>query len=129
MNFPELKVKVCENISETIDKLGPEQEWSQPYWSTVERSIKSGCLQPCTTTQYGLRYSYTGIHDSADISAFLWFKNFKFKYEEEYIVCDWTCLIGEIGGNFGFFLGGSILALYDSLFHNTHLKFLHRAQI
>lgn len=44
---------------------------------------------------------------------YLWFKNFKFKYEKEYLVCDWTCLVGEIGGNFGFFLGGSVLAVFD----------------
>jgi hypothetical protein len=46
----------------------------------------------------------------------MYFKSFQFTYSEEYFLCDWTCLIGEIGGNFGFFLGGSILALYD-FFH------------
>ena len=45
----------------------------------------------------------------------IWFKNSQFTYEEEYIVCDWTCLIGEVGGNLGFFLGGSILAFIDTI--------------
>ncbi len=43
----------------------------------------------------------------------LWFKNFFFTYEAEYLVCDWTCLVGEVGGNLGFFLGGSLLAFID----------------
>ncbi len=51
----------------------------------------------------------------ADWILHLWFKNFLFTYETEYVVCDWTCLIGEIGGNLGFFLGGSILAVIDTL--------------
>ena len=29
--------------------------------------------------------------------------------EEEYLGCDMTCIIGEFGGNLGFFLGGSLL--------------------
>ena len=106
-----------------IQKLGDEQEWSQPYWSTIERSNKSGCPQPCTTTNYELYYSYLGEFDAAaDIMAFVWYKNFKFQYNEEYIVCDWTCLLGEIGGNFGFFLGGSILALFDVLFYRYAIQ-------
>ena len=43
------------------------------------------------------------------------FKNFRVTNQEEYVVCNWTCLIGELGGNLGFFLGGSILMYYDLL--------------
>ncbi len=45
----------------------------------------------------------------------LWFKDFLFTYETEYLVCDWTCLLGEVGGNLGFFMGGSLLALGDAI--------------
>ncbi len=51
----------------------------------------------------------------SDMTIHLWFKDFLFTYEEEYLICDWTCLIGEVGGNLGFFLGGSILALSDAV--------------
>ena len=49
----------------------------------------------------------------AEWVVYLWFKNFQFQYDQEYTVCDYTCLIGEIGGNLGFFLGGSILFYVD----------------
>jgi len=34
-------------------------------------------------------------------------------YKEEYLGCDMTCIIGEFGGNLGFFLGGSLLIGLD----------------
>ncbi len=67
-------------------------------------------------------YSYSVLNENhylkwmdngADWTVHLWFKNFLITYETEYVVCDWTCLIGEVGGNMGFFLGGSILAFID----------------
>ena len=59
----------------------------------------------------------------ADWVVHLWFKNFLFTYEEEFLVCDWTCLLGEIGGNLGFFLGGSILAYIDLLLNPVFQMF------
>ncbi len=53
------------------------------------------------------------MDNGSEWTVHLWFKNFLFTYETEYVVCDWTCLIGEVGGNMGFFLGGSILAFID----------------
>ncbi len=41
------------------------------------------------------------------------FDSFAFTYEREYLLCDWTCLLGEIGGNLGLFLGGSLLGFVD----------------
>lgn len=116
-HFNDSKIPVCTDIKQTVQLLGREQEWSQPFWSTIERSQKSGCHQPCTKTKYRIQYSYIDDGDTnTDFPIYIWFKNFKFQYDEEYVVCDWTCLIGEIGGNFGFFLGGSILAMYDVLY-------------
>ena len=51
----------------------------------------------------------SGIDNNPDWIVYIWFKNYQFKYEQEYMVCDATCLLGEIGGNIGFFLGGSLL--------------------
>ena len=45
----------------------------------------------------------------------LWFESYRFLYQTEFAICDWTCLIGEVGGNLGFFLGGSILAYFNVL--------------
>ena len=55
------------------------------------------------------------MDNGADWIVYLWFKNFQFQYDREYLVCDYTCLLGEIGGTLGFFLGGSILFYIDSI--------------
>ena len=41
------------------------------------------------------------------------FSNFMIVHKTEFLSCDSTCVIGELGGNMGFFLGGSILAIVD----------------
>ncbi len=60
-----------------------------------------------------------GVDQDSDWVVHIWFKNFFFSYETEFLVCDWTCLVGEMGGNLGFFLGGSLLASLDFLFGPT----------
>ena len=111
-------MNVCKSKAD-LGKLEDEQEWSQPYWPKIEKAEKSNCRLPCTTTNYDFEYSFInvrhpGLNDlEADFVITLWFKNFRFEYSEEYVVCDWTCLVGEVGGNFGFFLGGSVLAVFD----------------
>ena len=121
MYFPDTDIDVCTTPQEIIP-IGEEQEWSQAYWSKIEKATKSGCMVPCTNTEYDLNYSYGGElnpglgDDDAEFVLTFWFKNFRFEYKEEYVVCDWTCLVGEIGGNFGFFLGGSILLIFDLTF-------------
>jgi hypothetical protein len=34
-------------------------------------------------------------------------------FSKEYYKCDFACIIGQLGGNLGFFLGGSILVAID----------------
>ena len=41
------------------------------------------------------------------------FADFAFRSESEYVACGWTCIVGELGGNLGFFLGGSIIFAID----------------
>ena len=43
------------------------------------------------------------------------FPDFQFTHREEYPACDATCIFGELGGNLGLFLGGSILLGLDLL--------------
>lgn len=78
-----------------------------------------------TKTFYRTSYSYSVLNQwhylkyldkDADWTVHIWFKNFFFTYEQEFVVCNWTCLIGEFGGSLGFFLGGSILAFFDIMF-------------
>ncbi len=64
------------------------------------------------------------MDNNASWVAQVWFKNFFFSYEEEYLICDWTCLIAEFGGNLGFFLGGSLLALIDLVLRPIKAKML-----
>lgn len=47
------------------------------------------------------------LDNGAEWVLVLWFKNLLFQYEHEYIICDYTCVVGEIGGNLGLFLGNS----------------------
>lgn len=37
-----------------------------------------------------------GLDGDSDYVVHLWFKNFQFDYEHEYVVCDQTCLVGEV---------------------------------
>ncbi len=62
------------------------------------------------------------LEKGADWTVHIWFKNYLFTYEKEYVVCNWTCLIGEIGGNLGFFLGGSVLAFIDTVLDPVFAK-------
>ena len=73
----------------------------------------------------GLTPSFTEsapkMEDDSGMSIFFYFKNNVQQTDTEYLVCDYSCLIGEIGGNLGFFLGGSLLALIDLLADNVTL--------
>ena len=41
---------------------------------------------------------------------------FTIPHLEEFFKCDSGCVVGELGGNLGFFLGGSILLILDIFF-------------
>ena len=47
----------------------------------------------------------------------IWAKNFRQEEQEEILVCDISCAVGEIGGSLGLFLGGSVLMYVDSIIH------------
>ena len=46
---------------------------------------------------------------------------FTIEHQEEYLECDSTCVIGDIGGNIGFFLGASILFGLDVIFEKVQI--------
>ncbi len=59
------------------------------------------------------RHTWLGTDGDSGWVVHLSFDSFVFSYESEFLICDWTCLLGEIGGNLGFFLGGSVLGFVD----------------
>ena len=46
---------------------------------------------------------------------------FTIEHREEYLECDSTCIIGNIGGNIGFFLGASILLGLDVILKKVRI--------
>jgi len=87
----------------------------KPY--QANQQVQSGSRptylnSPLTTTS-----DTASLDEGSDWVAHIWLKSFERVIEREYLVCDETCLIGEIGGTLGFFLGGSILAFVDQLFY------------
>ncbi len=88
----------------------------------IQAVRKTGCPLPCTSSVFAPKFSYEYLSRKdwlgpvdlrSEWVAHLWFENFLFTYESEYVVCNWTCLLGEVGGNFGIFLGASILGLFN----------------
>ncbi|XP_023333922.1 acid-sensing ion channel 4 [Eurytemora carolleeae] len=51
-----------------------------------------------------------------DFAISIWAKDFQIEDSEEITVCDSTCLLGEVGGNIGLYLGVSVITLVDLLF-------------
>ena len=112
-------VIVCENISQILHAL--EQSSTNAslgkdrrFWTNYERTLRTNgeCPQPCNVTSYEIQYevkSVIGDKLSIDIA----FKNFVFEHRDEFRSCDFSCVIGEVGGNLGFFLGGSLLIIIE----------------
>ena len=112
-------VIVCENISQILHAL--EQSSTNAslgkdrrFWTNYERTLRTNgeCPQPCNVTSYKIQYevkSVIGDKLSIDVA----FKNFVFEHRDEFRSCDFSCVIGEVGGNLGFFLGGSLLIIIE----------------
>ena len=112
----------CNNFSETEQMVLSKDRnlgKNRVFFDHSERltRTKMECPMPCKFTTYGLRYiewdlwgNVTGIHEN---SIQIGFPNFRMVNKNEYPACDLTCVIGRLGGNLGFFLGGSILAGVD----------------
>ncbi|XP_023326275.1 acid-sensing ion channel 4 [Eurytemora carolleeae] len=83
-----------------------------------------GCPLPCNRSSFSLEYTYIRQEkidigwgrEDFDFAISIWAKNFQIEDSEEIIVCDSTCLLGEVGGNIGLYLGVSVITLVDILF-------------
>ena len=123
-SFSDLGVPICTNYEEIkqhansrIKSFGASRE----YHTNAERiyNTKSECAPPCNVTTYDLKYEEEFV-SSLDKWLHGWnrslkiaFAEFVVEHKDEYLACDITCIIGEVGGNLGFFLGGSILMFFD----------------
>ena len=92
--------------------------YKRQTWSQYERLIKTdhACLTPCFSKHYDVKvesWKYDVVPEEQKVSLQLTFEDFVISHKEEYIGCDSTCILGEIGGYLGFFLGGSVLVGID----------------
>ena len=92
---------------------------NRELYSNLQRiSYTNGkCQMPCITMRYKLAYDNNEEEMNAQArgkySLVIAFEHFMIEERQEFRACDETCVIGELGGNLGFFLGGSILAFLD----------------
>ena len=112
-------VPVCKKYFETIEaleKAGTMKSFGadRDYWTNLERTRRTNneCPQPCNVTSYELKYEVQEVYGNSD-DFDITFKNFVFEHKDEFRSCDFTCVIGELGGNLGFFLGGSLLFIIE----------------
>ena len=66
----------------------------------------------------------TGVHLDWPNMKFHKNRNTMVKDNKEHLLCDNTCLLGEIGGNLGLFLGGSIYMFFDIIMEFLEKKFV-----
>ena len=119
--YEDLDIPSCNNL--TILKDFDNTLDPRAQFSNLRRvSYSNGeCHMPCVTMRYNLvqeKDEGPGLEDPILLNDSVKtlnvvFDNFVVEQREEFLACDTTCVIGELGGNLGFFLGGSILALFD----------------
>ena len=98
----------------------------KPMYDIIYQSKKDlqnkGCPLPCNRSEINLQYTYvprekiTGTswnNEDFDWTISIWAKNFEINDNKEIKVCDDTCLLGEVGGSIGLYLGVSCISLMD----------------
>ena len=117
--YDDLNLPVCANLTarelmaETYDpSLGKGRESVAP--SEQMKRTNGSCLTPCKNTLYNIKLEKLDIAGKGN-SFQIAFPDFSIKSSSEYFACEWTCIVGELGGNLGFFLGGSIIFAIDLL--------------
>ena len=85
--------------------------------SEILLAKRGSCLQPCFTTKFSVEFEkWAWFNDVTPVSLQIALDGFTVYHEEEFYKCDTTCILGELGGNMGFFLGASILLGIDIIF-------------
>ena len=92
--------------------------------SEIILQLKNDCPPPCFQTTYSIGFEkWAWFSDATPVSLQLALDGFTFYHEEEFYKCDTTCIIGELGGNMGFFLGASVLLSVDILISGIRTLF------
>ena len=120
--YPNLNYSVC-NQFERTEKMILDKDRNFGYnrysFDHSERMTRTQmqCPRPCKFTKFHLDYRPWEIPYDAEGFKFksiqIGFSNFRLVYQKQYFACDMFCVLGQLGGNLGFFLGGSILAVID----------------
>ena len=113
--YRDLDLPVCSNYRRLHNILanddrnkGDEREAFTHFDRTIRTKME--CLPPCSSTKYMVQLEkWEDWRSGRSLQIVL--SDFAISYKEEYLACDMTCIIGEIGGNLGFYLGGSILLI------------------
>ena len=86
--------------------------------SEILLEMKSHCPAPCFQKKYSIEFEkWAWFSDATPVSLQLALDGFTIYHEEEFYKCDFTCIVGELGGNMGFYLGASILLSLDIFFN------------
>ena len=118
-------VSVCTNYSELkalVESMDRTKGVRRETFTNSERISRTiiECPPPCQVSIYDLKFEKTGMEPwISGKSLQIAFSDFTIIFREEYLACDLTCVIAELGGNLGFFLGGSILLAVDILIEYT----------
>ena len=136
--YDSLDVPICTNFTKTVDLIYNKDRnlgYSRYYFGHSERLTRTEmqCPVPCHHTKYELDYGSWDIEKHSQGITFrsiqIGFSDFMIVYAKQYKMCDFACILGQLGGNLGFFLGGSVLAGLDfiflaisKLFHILELK-------
>ena len=80
------------------------------------------CPSPCFLKEYSIEFEkWAWFSEAKPVSLQIALDGFTIHHEDEFYKCDSTCILGELGGNLGFFLGGSILLGLDIIFNGIRM--------
>ena len=88
--------------------------------SELVARTNGNCVPPCKNTIYDIKIEKWAIATyGRNRNVLITFPDFAFMSYNEYLACGWTCIIGEFGGNLGFFLGGSLILSIDVMLESV----------
>ena len=121
--YGDVDLPKCRNYSAIKDMI----KGMSPTWGYQRETItpfrrmeitEGKCPPPCFSTHYDFKFERWEMIGS-NVSLQIAFSDFLTTHRKEYQACDTTCILGQIGGNIGLFLGGSILLGLDMLMEYT----------
>ena len=120
--YNDLDVPVCSNYTQLHNILlsnDRNRGISRQLFTRSERMVrtKMTCLPPCSLTYYHilLEKRQPGATWRKGRSLQIILSDFSVAHKQEVLVCDTTCIVGQIGGNLGFYLGGSLLLVLTTV--------------